>query len=694
MEAVDEKLIRNVSWYAQAQISPVASFWGGIITQEIIKGTGKYSPLQQWLHHEYFDMLPESPAANPHTLHLDRYSDYRALFGDDYAANASAVNTLLVGAGALGCEYIKMFALMGVAQQGKGLLFCADDDNIEISNLNRQFLFRKKHVGQSKCETACRVGKTINPQCRFECRKMRVAPENENVLNDEFWTSLTFVVGAVDNVSARKYIDNQCVWYEKALFDAGTMGTKCHSQIIVPHATISYNDIQDPPEESITLCTLKNFPYQIEHTIEWARDFFQGTFADPSSELVRFYQLGPKYLDQIVELNKLNPTMLLGKLQNIHELYTANEARSYGVCIELAVNMFYEVLYNQILNLITTFPENSVNEETKKLFWSGLKRFPKPLKLSFEDQRHVEFVQAAANIYAGIFKLPVENDKARVVEMAKTVRPKEFVPRKVKVETDEKKKPGDMEEAPVVLPDEEADCKTLLAKLRAVAPDQAKAPSAMEFEKDDPANFHIEFMGSLSNLRARNYCIEEVTNFKVKLIAGKIIPAIATTTAMVVGAVGIELIRCIMKQKATSYRNLTANLALPLWVYNDPIEPVMNVDKEFDPIMCGPIRVIPGKFTKWDKIDIKGPFKLGDFIKHFEETYSIDVSMVNFGTVSIFSPFGDGKARLPMDIIQAIENVTKTTFAEWKRIIPLSVSGSTKDGTDCILPDVRYHRSV
>jgi ubiquitin-activating enzyme E1 len=46
-------------------------------------------------------------------------------------------------------------------------------------------------------------------------------------------------------------------------------------------------------------------------------------------------------------------------------------------------------------------------------------------------------------------------------------------------------------------------------------------------------------MGGVANLRARNYKIEEVDNFKVKLIAGKIIPAIATSTALIVGAVGI-----------------------------------------------------------------------------------------------------------------------------------------------------------
>ena len=94
--------------------------------------------------------------------------------------------------------------------------------------------------------------------------------------------------------------------------------------------------------------------------------------------------------------------------------------------------------------------------------------------------------------------------------------------------------------------------------------------------------------------QARNYKIEEVDNFKVKLIAGKIIPAIATTTAMVVGAVGIEIIKFLLGKGAEAFKNVTINLALPLWVFNDPLEAIVNEDKEFDPIMCGPIKVVPG----------------------------------------------------------------------------------------------------
>ena len=45
-----------------------------------------------------------------------------------------------------------------------------------------------------------------------------------------------------------------------------------------PDLTESYSSSQDPPEKSVPICTLKNFPNQIEHTLQWARDLFEGTF--------------------------------------------------------------------------------------------------------------------------------------------------------------------------------------------------------------------------------------------------------------------------------------------------------------------------------------------------------------------------------------------------------------------------------
>jgi hypothetical protein len=76
---------------------------------------------------------------------------------------------------------------------------------------------------------------------------------------------------------------------------------------------------------------------------------------------------------------------------------------------------------------------------------------------------------------------------------------------------------------------------------------------------------------------------------------------------------------------------------------------------------------------------------------HFETTYNIDVSMITYGTATVYSSFDKNvKSRLPLRVPEAIEAVTKKELPKYRRFLPLGVSGNTKDGVDCLLPDVRY----
>ena len=73
-------------------------------------------------------------------------------------------------------------------------------------------------------------------------------------------------------------MDRRCVFYKKPLFESGTLGTKGNTQVVLPGLTESYSSSHDPPEKSIPICTLKNFPNKIDHTLQWARDLFEGIY--------------------------------------------------------------------------------------------------------------------------------------------------------------------------------------------------------------------------------------------------------------------------------------------------------------------------------------------------------------------------------------------------------------------------------
>lgn len=82
----------------------------------------------------------------------------------------------------------------------------------------------------------------MNPALNVSDYQTYVDPSTEETFNDQFWENLDFVVNAVDNIKARLYVDQKCVWYEKPLLESGTLGTKANSQMVIPFKTKCYGD--------------------------------------------------------------------------------------------------------------------------------------------------------------------------------------------------------------------------------------------------------------------------------------------------------------------------------------------------------------------------------------------------------------------------------------------------------------------
>jgi ubiquitin-activating enzyme E1 len=298
----------------------MAAAIGGVVAQEVLKAcSGKFMPIKQWFYFDARECLP----ADLTTLTEEscqptgsRYDGQVAVFGKEFQEKIAKQKYMVVGAGAIGCELLKNFAMMGLGASPDGKIFVTDMDHIERSNLNRQFLFRPWDVQQPKSSVAARAAKAMNPDMNIEAHENRVGPETEDIYNDGFFENLDGVANALDNVEARTYMDRRCVYYRLPLLESGTLGTKGNTQVVIPDVTESYSSSRDPPEKSIPICTLKNFPNQIEHTLQWARDLFEGTFTQvPQSALQ--YLVEPDFVEKTLRLPGAQPLETLESVKKI-----------------------------------------------------------------------------------------------------------------------------------------------------------------------------------------------------------------------------------------------------------------------------------------------------------------------------------------------------------------------------------------
>jgi len=674
-----------------AEIQPVCVFIGGVCAQEVVKHCGKYTPINQWMHFDFVEVLPnESLPPELTTPRNCRYDHNISVFGADVQNRLFNVKTFMVGCGALGCELLKNFALMGIACGPDGLITVTDGDRIEVSNLNRQFLFRKQHVKKPKSVTAAEAVRQMNKNINVEALELLAMEETEKIFNDDFWIGsgvsnrsaavcpgipvrsnnpggLDFVVNALDNVKARKYVDSRCVFYKKPLLESGTEGTKFNTMIVIPHKTVSYDEGEaDAPEgEAIPMCTLRNFPSTIIHCIEWARGLFEDLFVTPIADLKDYLENPSAYISDLRDkaetylmdqneishaLDKLSDSEGNGLIRSVRAARAVRDG-GYAACVRLAHELFISKYNHAMKDLQHQFPKDLMSNG--KPFWGPPKRYPTVLEVDLNDEFVASFLVSVANLLAvayGINPLPVNgidaqgNDFDTFVPLSSNWRdlnalatslPSEPIiwrPSTTKIDSGEKSEGSEESKSSSTnLQDATNELLSRLDALASVHTDGLVAQPA-DFEKDLDLNFHIDFVTAASNLRASNYGIPRATRHKTKMIAGKIIAAIATSTACATALVGVELLKLVQHKDVSNHRDSTCNFAVNQFQMSEPSKANVikgtgekrlnpdplnqpeffdengNVDWEKVPIQRW--KAYPDPHTKWENIHLSASLTL------------------------------------------------------------------------------------
>lgn len=693
-----ERLLYLLSFTCRGILPPLAAMIGGIVAQEALKSiTGKYTPLKQWLYldaEELVEQIPES--------FEDRGSALAACLGNNAVEVLSRLKVFLVGCGAIGCEMMKNFALLGVATSENGQIVVTDNDFIEKSNLNRQFLFRSHDIQKSKSVVASNIIRKMREMIKIKALQLKVCPETESeIFNDSFFDNQDIVVNALDNIPARRYVDSRCVTNQKPLVESGTMGPKGHVQVIVPYISESYSSQNDPVEVQVPYCTLKSFPSQIEHTIQWARDKFESLFTTKPTIYNRFWEeLREKHdKDTDAALKHLLSSLAAGdEVENasLCVKMLTKQPRNWHDCLAIARCLFEKNFNHKAQQLLHSFPLDTKMEDDS-LFWSSPKRPPQPIVFNLSDPLHLQFVTSSAFLLASIHKIkPPENCDLNSVSAALVgVKVPSFVPSNKQIETDEEAtKPSSSSKTS----DSVSKLHDALVQFLCSRNESVCFNIIVEhFEKDDDQNHHINFISSAANLRAVMYGIETVDRLQVKRIAGQIIPAISTTTAAIAGFASLQFLQLglqLQKKRAgrvekspestSKYRNCFLNLALPLIVVSEPA-----------PAQRTPI-TDKLSFTLWDRWEVKGrkDFTLTNLIEHFRSTFGLTVSSVIHGSRMVYVPIMPGHSkRLNQPLVKLIKmRNTSQKYVDLTLGLQNDDMGMDMDDLPC--PPVRYYFGV
>ncbi|KAH8096136.1 SUMO activating enzyme [Aureococcus anophagefferens] len=348
-----------------------------------------------------------------------------AVGGPEVFAKVRRCKVLVVGAGGIGCELLKNLVLVGFES-----LVTVDLDTIDVSNLNRQFLFRKRHVGMAKAVVAREAVVAFNPLCSVEALHANI---KEPRFGLAWFGGFDVVVNALDNVDARRHVNRMCLASDVPLIEAGTTGFL--GQV---------------------------FPV---HCVVWAKELFKLLFGDAKESML--FEGGDDGPD----------------------------ASTYGAaCAAVRGAPDAEKALGAALALLC---DGEVRKQLSMDKYKTAKKTPDPL-----DGAAV----AAACVAA---RAPSRNRTS-----------------------------ADWDRATWTVD----ECCAELADVAATLAGGDRVGS-WEFDKDEPDA--MRFVAAAANLRSRIFHIAPKSLYEAKGIAGNIIPAIATTNAVVAGLQVAELLKLI-----------------------------------------------------------------------------------------------------------------------------------------------------
>ena len=440
-----------------------------------------------------------------------RYALAQAILGKDAFQRTNSAKVLVVGAGGIGCELLKNLVLTGF-----GNIEIIDLDTIDLSNLNRQFLFQKQHIKKPKSLVAKQTASSFNPLVNIVAHHANIKEPRFGV---SYFQGFDLVMNALDNLDARRWVNKMCVASNVPLIESGTTGFSGQVLPIRPGITECYDCTGKDIPKAFPVCTIRSTPSAPIHCIVWAKSWlFTQLFGEDDesedAELDKAVADGED-AEEIGELRK-EAREMRDIRSSLIKAASKSDQQNLRAVVERIFNKVYKNDIERLLGMEAMWEHRPV--KPVPLDFQDAVQGISPLESRIADATHATGSSASAPAF--------DDSEASIA----TLKDQRTLSLKDNVEL--------------------FISSTAALAVRAAA----DLTNPLSFDKDD--DDALDFVTASSNLRSIVYHIERKTRFQVKQMAGNIIPAIASTNAIIAGMLVLQALH-VLNARWDKVRNIT-----------------------------------------------------------------------------------------------------------------------------------------
>ena len=442
---IDKPFLDNVFKFCKFKFTPFTNYLAGIVAQEVIKFTGLYKPISQWVYFNFFNLLSVSKVNDiiekrNLTEENDKENNIEPnilnIFNEIYNEQIKDVNILIIGFNDISYEMIKLFIILGLLDN--------KENKIKI-------VLNNKYDIKEKLEELKHLGKKVDIPIIQEKLDLNDNNINNNYLKKDWWINSNIIIDTLpfdSNEKEKISLIKNSKENKKILISLNYSKYSANSEIFLPEIKSDNYIIEETPkpqEEKNEIKIVDDYNDEedydkyknictLDEALNWSRNYFQDNFIKYIKYLIELINKSHsesdmnKYIDNILSIEKENEKdfdISIKLIKIFKKLVTFKLGMNYETIVFYSMEIFEELFSKSAQKLLLKYPSDLLLKNTNKKFWSGARKEPKQIIFDINNEEHFQLIYCMTYFFCQILKLPdIKNKMKNIKQIMEKYEPK------------------------------------------------------------------------------------------------------------------------------------------------------------------------------------------------------------------------------------------------------------------------------